>query len=157
MPTAGRPPKPIEQKRLVGTLRADRLPNGEPLQIIQLEGIPEPPEGLQARGLEFWELVFEAGKWIAHQTDRELVRLTAEQIDEREQLRALVIASPEDYRLRSGLRELEKSITSNLALMGFTPADRSRLGFAEIAKKSQLTKLEELMERANQRRMGDNA
>ena len=154
MATAGRPPAPIEQKRLRGTLRPDRLPNGEPLQIVQPEGCPEPPNGLQARGLEFWGVVFEAGRWITHTTDRELVTLTAEQIDEREQLRALVLASPEDYRLRSGLRDLEKSITSNLALMGFTPADRSRLGFAEVAKKTQLTKLQELMMRAEDRRTG---
>jgi hypothetical protein len=40
------------------------------------------------------------------------------------------------------LRELEKSIYSNLSLLGFTPTDRSRLGVAEVKK---MSKLEELL------------
>lgn len=149
MATAGRPPVPIEQKRLRGTLRPDRLPNGEPMALLQPQGLPEPPSGLSEAGLDFWSLVYDSGRWISHTTDRTLVSITAELIEEREQLRALVIANPEDYRLRSGLRDLEKSLTSNLALMGFTPADRSRLGFAEVKKEN---KLEELMRRVEERR-----
>jgi hypothetical protein len=49
--------------------------------------------------------------------------------------------NPKDRR---GLRELEKSIYSNLSLLGFTPTDRSRLGVAEVKK---MSKLEELMTR----------
>ena len=149
MATAGRPPVPIEQKRLRGTLRTDRLPNGEPMPLLQPQGLPEPPSELSEAGLDFWFLVYEAGRWISHTTDRTLVTISAELIEEREQLRALVLANPEDYRLRSGLRELEKALTSNLALMGFTPADRSRLGFAEVKKEN---KLEELMRRVEERR-----
>lgn len=151
MATNGRPPVPIEQKRLRGTLRADRLPNGEPLQIIQPEGLPEPPRGLGEKGLEFWGLAYSEGRWISHQTDRTLVSLTAELIEEREQLRALVMATPEDYRLRSGLRDLEKALTSNLGQMGFTPAERSRLGFAEVKKEG---KLEALMRMRDERFKG---
>jgi hypothetical protein len=149
MATAGRPPVPIEQKRLRGTLRSDRLPNGEPSTLLQVQGLPEPPATLTEKGLEFWELVYNSGRWISHTTDRTLVEITSDLIEEREQLRALVLDNPEDYRLRSGLRELEKSLTSNLALMGFTPADRSRLGFAEVKKEN---KLEELMRRVEERR-----
>ncbi len=86
-------------------------------------------------------MVYDSGRWISQETDRTLVTLTAELIEEREQLRALVISKPEDYRLRSGLRELEKALTSNLSLLGFTPADRSRLGFAEIKKENKLDAL----------------
>lgn len=150
MTTAGRPPVPIEQKRLRGTLRADRLPNGEPVALTQSPEPPEPPENLGEKGREFWALVYDqGGRWISHSTDRLLVTMACEQVEEREQLRALVIASPDDHRLRSGLRDLEKALTSNLALMGFTPADRSRLGFAEVKRES---KLEELMRRAEERR-----
>jgi hypothetical protein len=151
MATAGRPPVPIERKRLTGTLRADRLPNGKPIELEQTEGLPEPPGGLGDVGLEFWSLVYGSARWISHTTDRTLITLTAELVEEREQLRALVLANPEDYRLRSGLRELEKALTSNLALMGFTPADRSRLGFAEVKKAN---KLEELMRRVEEHRGG---
>jgi hypothetical protein len=42
------------------------------------------------------------------------------------------------------LAEIEKQITQNLSLLGFTPTDRSRLGLAEIKAKS---KLQELMEK----------
>jgi hypothetical protein len=40
------------------------------------------------------------------------------------------------------LRELEKSIRSNLSVLGFTPTDRMKLGVAEVQK---MSKLEELM------------
>lgn len=147
--TAGRPATPIERKRQLGTLRNDRLPN-QPIEMNQASEPPEPPSILGKSGREFWELVYEqGGRWISHKTDRLLVTLAAQQVDEREQLRSLVIESPEDHRLRSGLRDLEKALTSNLALMGFTPADRSRLGFAEVKRES---KLEELMRRAEERR-----
>jgi hypothetical protein len=119
------------------------------MPLLQPQGLPEPPRELSEAGLDFWFLAYEAGRWISHTTDRTLVTLSAELIEEREQLRALVLANPEDYRLRSGLRELEKALTSNLALMGFTPADRSRLGFAEVKKEN---KLEELMRRVEERR-----
>jgi hypothetical protein len=117
----------------------------------QPEGSPEPPVGLGDKGLEFWGLVHSAGRWISHTTDRTLVTIAAEQIEEREQLRALVMEQPENARLRSGLRDLEKALTSNLALMGFTPADRSRLGFAEVKVES---KLEQLMKLRDERRAG---
>ena len=146
--TNGRPPIPLEQKRLRGTLRNDRLPNGQPLTVVQLEGIPEPPSGLGEVGLEFWALAHSAGHWISHTTDRQLVTMACQQIEEREQLRALVVENPEDNRLRSSLRDLEKAVTTSLALMGFSPADRSRLGLVEVRKES---KLEELMRRKEER------
>lgn len=146
--TNGRPPIPLEQKRLRGTLRNDRLPNGQPMTLVQTEGVPEPPRGLGITGLEFWALAHNSGHWISHTTDRQLVTLASEQIEEREQLRALVLANPEDHRLRGGLRDLEKAITTSLALMGFSPADRSRLGLVEVKKEG---KLEELLRRKQER------
>jgi len=74
------------------------------------------------------------------------VTMTAQQFDERETLRAIVSEQPENPRLRSGLRDLEKAITSNLAQMGFTPSDRSRLGFAEVKKEGKLEQLRRMME-----------
>jgi hypothetical protein len=142
MPT-GRPATPIERKRAIGTLRNDRLPN-QPIVITQSETPPEPPGDLGGEGLKFWEQVFTAAPWISHKTDLALVTMTAQQFDERETLRAIVSEQPEHPRSRSGPRELEKAITSNLAQMGFTPSDRSRLGFAEVKKEG---KLEELLRR----------
>jgi hypothetical protein len=42
------------------------------------------------------------------------------------------------------LRELDRTIVSNLSLLGFSPTDRMRLGIAEVKKQSRL---EELMAR----------
>ena len=144
MPT-GRPATPIERKRAIGTLRNDRLPN-QPIAITQPETPPQPPVDLGGEGLKFWEQVFTAAPWISHRTDLALVTMTAQQFDERDALRTLVSEQPENPRLRSGLRELEKAITGNLAQMGFTPSDRSRLGFAEIKKESKLDELRRKVE-----------
>jgi hypothetical protein len=74
--------------------------------------------------------------------------MTAEAITERESLRGLVAANPDNPKARSGLRELERQIISQLALLGFTPSDRARLGIAEVKKES---KLEELLRRKAER------
>jgi hypothetical protein len=64
--------------------------------------------------------------------------MTTQQLDERSTLRAIVAEQPGNPRWTSGLRELEKAIPGNVAHMGFTSSDRSRLGFAEIQKESKL-------------------
>jgi hypothetical protein len=74
--------------------------------------------------------------------------MTAEAITEREALRDFVSREPENSKARSGLRELERQIVSQLALLGFTPSDRARLGIAEVKKES---KLEELLRRKAER------
>jgi len=142
---AGRPATPIERKRALGTLRNDRLPN-QPVLITQALEPPEPPETLSSSGQEFWRRVFQYAPWISHTSDLLIVQLAAEQIDEREQLRAQVLEQPDNIRLRSGLRELEKALVGTLARMGFTPSDRSRLGFAEVKKESKLEELRRKLE-----------
>jgi hypothetical protein len=65
------------------------------------------------------------------------VQLVAEQFDERAKLRNLVETGgvPRD---RSGLRELEKQITGNLAALGLNPSERARLGFALVKTEGKL-------------------
>jgi 5-formyltetrahydrofolate cyclo-ligase len=74
--------------------------------------------------------------------------MTAEAISEREALRELVAEIPENLKARSALRDLERQIISQLALLGFSPSDRARLGIAEVKKES---KLEELLRRKAER------
>ena len=50
--------------------------------------------------------------------------------------------------LLMSLIDLEKQIESNLGLLGFTPADRTRLGLAEVVK---TTKLDEMLRRRRER------
>ena len=70
--------------------------------------------------------------------------MTAEQLDRRETLRDALVEEPTENAVLMRLGELEKSIASNLGLLGFTPSDRTRLGLAEVKAQS---KLEQLMER----------
>jgi len=138
----GRPPKPIEQKKLVGTYRPDRVPLDP--SATTLERASEPPKPIRPlgeAGAAFWQSIWATGvNWIAPQTDIHLVQLVAEQFDERDNLRALVLADsvPRD---RSGLRELEKQLTGNLAALGLNPSERARLGFAVVKTESKLAEL----------------
>ena len=72
------------------------------------------------------------------------MELTAELMDERQELRSLTDQQPENTRLRAALRQLDKQLVTNLSLLGFTPSDRSRLGLVQVKTRS---KLQELMER----------
>lgn len=149
MPGPGRPPKPIEQKRLLGNPGHRPLPKEGELQVLErAEGIPEPERPLGTYGRKLWDRVWSNGiNWLSPVTDTELLLMTCEMIDERWNLRAKVIKDgvPADGRRLDRLSQL---IISNLSLLGFTPADRTRLGVAEVKAKS---KLEELMARRAER------
>jgi hypothetical protein len=139
---AGRPTKPIEQKRLIGNPGKRALPEQSAIMLIpQATKTPEPARPLLKYGQELWDRVWESGiNWISPNTDLEILLMTCELIDERWNLRVRVMTdnNPKDRR---GLRELDKQIVSNLGLLGFTPSDRSRLGVAEVKKMSKLESL----------------
>jgi hypothetical protein len=153
MSQVGRPVKPLEHKRLIGTLRPDRLPPNAPLMTLRepLEA-PRAPEALEGAGLEFWGSVWRT-PWVSQTSDYWLVLMTSEALCEREALRELVLAQPDNPKARSGLRELERQLVSNLGLLGFTPSDRARLGLAEVKKES---KLEALLAKKAQRELERN-
>lgn len=138
--TTGRPPKPIEQKKRLGTYR----PSRSPIALADSQALPaatEPPiptSPLGETGLAFWNSIWATGvSWIAPQTDIHLVQLVAEQFDERASLReqVLTLKAPRD---RIALRELEKQLTSNLAALGLNPSERARLGFAFVKTENAL-------------------
>lgn len=143
---AGRPSKPIEQKRMLGNPGKRALPSNA-LEIAAVTQIPEPSRPLLKYGQELWDKVWQMGAtWISANTDSELLLMTCEMIDERWNLRVKVMQS-DDYKLRRGLRELDRQIVSNLSLLGFTPADRSKLGVAEVKAASRLEEL--MLRKAN--------
>lgn len=144
MATMGRPPKPIEQKRLTGNPGKRALPDRAVVQLIErAEQIPEPGRPLLRYGRELWDKIWEAGiNWISPTTDMELLLMTCELVDERWNLRIKVMQN-DDGRMRRGLRELDRLIIGNLSLLGFTPSDRSRLGMAEVKAQSKYQKLME--------------
>jgi len=146
---AGRPSKPIEQKRLLGNPGKRALPDQNEVVLLDpVDETPEPPRPLLKYGRDLWDRVWGIGAtWVSDKTDIELLVMTCEMIDERWNLRVKVMQN-DDARMRRGLRELDRQIVSNLSLLGFTPSDRSRLGVAEVKAKS---KLEELMARNEDR------
>jgi hypothetical protein len=146
---AGRPSKPIEQKRLLGNPGKRALPDEGSITLIPMaSATPEPTRPLLKYGRELWDKVWDTGiNWISPNTDTELLLMTCEMIDERWNLRVRVMTD-NDPKDRRGLRELDRAIVSNLSLLGFSPSDRSRLGIAEVKK---MSKLEELMARKAQR------
>lgn len=145
----GRPPKPNEVKRKLGNPGKRALPSQAEVQLFEpVSSIPEPARPLLKYGQEFWDKVWANGlQWISPNTDAELLLMTCELIDERWNLRVRVLQS-NDWRERKALRDLDRSIVSNLSLLGFTPADRSRLGVAEV---KAISKMEALKRRQVER------
>ena len=138
----GRPPKPIEIKRLTGNPGKRPLPEGNTLVLLpSAYEMPEPARPLLNPGRELWERIWDMGtSWISPQSDVELLLMTCELVDERWNLRIKVMKDnrPEERR---GLRELDKQLVHNLSLLGFSPTDRSKLGFAEVKRQSKLEEL----------------
>jgi hypothetical protein len=142
-------PLPNELKAKRGTLRPDRLGDSS-LRVSLMQGpLPDAPKELGFQGSTLWSTVLtEASAWVSYKIDTQLLRIVCEQLDERESLKGLVSENPEQPRLRSALRELEKAIQSNLSTLGLTPSDRARLGFVMV---KQENKLEELMRKRDER------
>jgi hypothetical protein len=146
---AGRPSKPTEIKRKLGNPGRRPLPDTSVVQYLeQTVSIPDPARPLLKYGKEFWDKVWGSGlSWISANTDAELLLMTCELVDERWNLRVRVMQS-NDWRERRALRELDDRIIRNLSLLGFTPADRSKLGVAEV---KAISKMEALKRRADER------
>lgn len=139
--TAGRPRKPVELRRAEGNPGKRKLPDSDVAIIERVDGIPEPTRPLMKYGMELWDRIWNTGAiWISDRTDIELLMMTCEMIDERWNLRVRVMQT-NDAKMRRGLRELDKQIVSNLSLLGFTPADRARLGWAEVKTRSRLEEI----------------
>lgn len=111
-------------------------------------GYIEPFRPLEFAGKQLWDAAMITGQnWIARNSDTHLLMMTCEQLDRREEIRSLILET-RDWHLYKQLNDLERLITSNLGLLGFTPSDRTRLGLAEVKAQS---KLEELMARKEKR------
>lgn len=83
-----------------------------------------------------WDRIWTAGaNWLGELIDADQVLLVCEQVDERQALRVEVLRD-KDWRARAGLRALERQITEGLAVLGFNPVDRSRLGTAKTVKRT---------------------
>lgn len=139
------PPKPAEMKRLLGNPGKAKLPK----EVAYIEGgYVEPARPLDWAGKQLWDAAMTTGgNWIARNSDTQLLLMTCEQMDRRTGLIDKITESG-DWRMYRALHDLEKMISGNLSMLGFTPTDRTRLGLAEVKARS---KLEELMARKDKR------
>jgi hypothetical protein len=139
---AGRPPKPTELKRALGNPGKRPLPDQKTIVALPaITSIPETSRPLGSYGKQFWDRVWQMGSsWISSNTDYETMLMTAEMIDERWNLRVKVMTDGQP-RDRRALRDLDRAIQTQLASLGLTPADRSRLGVAEVKKMSKIAEL----------------
>ena len=143
------PGKPAEIKRKLGSKGYSKDMPENVVVLPAITAIPEPLKPLSGSGLDLWDRTWSRGfSWLSANTDIQLLQITCEQLDERDILRAYVLDNVEAWHERSALRELEKSIRSNLSLLGFTPTDRMKLGVAEIKAE---TKMEQLRKRQAER------
>jgi hypothetical protein len=147
MAQRGRPPKPLEQKKLLGNPGKRALPEEAELQQLpRVNGIPDPPRPLLNPGRELWERSWSLGAdWISPDFDVELLLMTCEMVDERWNLRIKAMNN-DDLAMGRRVDRLAGLIRENLSLLGFTPVDRTRLGVARVKARS---KLEDLIARAN--------
>lgn len=138
----GRPPRPLEEKIRLGN--PGKRPMPDRATLVQLPATPEPPEPhrpLGAAGRDVWDRVWQsAATWLALDIDAEQVLLTCEQIDERQALRLIVLREGH-WRDRAALRALDAQIMTGLAVLGFNPVERGRLGVAEVKRASKLDDL----------------
>jgi hypothetical protein len=153
MPT---PPKPIEIKRKIGNPSGRPLPElSTTIPLPQSDEPPLPHRPLDVEGMRMWNHVWSIGRtWISAYSDAEHLMLLCETIDERQQLRNLVLSGEAHWRERVALRAIDTQVASMLAMMGFNPAQRSRLGVAEIKRESVLDQLIAKREADRIKRMG---
>lgn len=160
---AGRPQKPLEQKRLTGrTPDTDSggRPIGKTLTLVEkTTTVPEQPEGLRARGQVEWAKIWESGSaWLHPDQDYPWIEQIARAWDDIETFRAVVEhdglvqtgsqGQPVAHPLIAEIRRCEDTIRKCLSVIGFSPSDRARLGLAELQRQS---KLQEMMAKSQGR------
>lgn len=157
MASVGRPPKPNEQKRRLGNPGRRDLPSAS--EVSALEPLREPvPPNLGPAGAELWEAVTSAATaWLAPSDSLTLLML-CELYDRRDQMKRelaageFLIMRPDGHLVGNPLVQMlatvEKQITELAASLGLTPADRTRMGLAEVKAKNAF---EELLAKRQQR------
>jgi hypothetical protein len=136
------PPKPAELKMITGNPGKRAIRTNDAIAPLEY-GYRPPLRELGPVGKQFWDSIFDAGEiWISIKTDSELVQLVCEQLDRRELIKDQIKADPTDPTWYRQANEVEKAIVQGLSLLGFSPADRTRLGLVSAKTK---TKLEEII------------
>ena len=148
----GRPPVPNERKKLRGNPGKRAIPKGmAQLVPASASAIVAPPEHLGAAGKEIWQRVAEyANTWVGN-SDLAALRLLAEAADRRAHLMERLAADGWTLLTDKGyayahpaagmLATTETEMRKWMSVLGLTPADRSKLGVAEVKARSALEEL----------------
>jgi P27 family predicted phage terminase small subunit len=150
----GGTPKPLETKRLLGNPGKRPLPNAAtPGTALEVVGdIPAAPPGLEGKGLESWNRLWDAGKaHLSARADYVLMEQLCWALDEKHELRCWLAEDRMNrswYTTANGqtvthpsvkrTEQLDAQCTSWLAQLGFTPSDRARLGLLEVRTPDEL-------------------
>jgi hypothetical protein len=138
------PPKPAELKVLQGNPGQHKIKVSADAAPVPY-GKVDPLRPLDWAGQQLWDSVFGAGElWVSNRTDIQLLQLVCEQLDRKVRIESYIAEKPDEWHMFKQLNDLERLIQSNLSLLGFTPADRTRLGLVSAKTKS---KLEDLLAR----------
>ena len=106
------------------------MPRKRPVAVPKPALVATPtsvPAGLGEAGQAAWVRTWADTPWLTD-ADHGVVLLLAESEDERQALRACVMAGTGTWRDRVALRQLDGQIRAYLTLLGLTPMARHRLG-----------------------------
>jgi P27 family predicted phage terminase small subunit len=150
MTRPGPKPKPTELKRLTGNPGKRRPPTR--ITVLPPTDAPPPPPQLAEAGREAWATYWTHGRaWLAP-TDRPIITRLCELLDVRAEIAARMASEgllqvSEDtgrsfgHRLLNDWRGLNRDIAELEDRCGLNPAERSRLGVAEVRVASELDQL----------------
>jgi P27 family predicted phage terminase small subunit len=147
----GRIPKPVEVKRRLGNPGKRALPAAA-VALKPSVGVPSLPATLGTHGRAAWNRLWAAGQnWLSPVTDIDVLTRLCEAHDERAHLKGVLDEDGPFATSQKGaavshpavaqLRALEALMTTWESLCGFTPADRGRLGSAEVKTADTLDRI----------------
>lgn len=149
--------KPNELKRKLGNPGKQKLPELATITILP-QVSDQAPAHLTPEAQKLWTDIRGIATWIGN-TDRSILTLLCEKLDRRNEYIAklqsmdLVLYTDKGYAYANPvvgmLSTIENEITKLFSLLGLTPADRSKLGVAEVQAMSAIDKLME--KRANRK------
>ena len=146
-PTAGRPPKPIELKRLLGNPGNRPLPDLNNITHLPMaKEIPPAPENLGEAGKKLWDRAWGiAVTWLSPVSDIDTIENASRLADATEAARVRYMATTEPADAKAYVA-INKAYTDALTSLGFDPISRSRLGVAEVRAATSIDKLLERRE-----------
>ena len=141
-PTAGRPPKPNEIKRLMGNPGGRPLPDLNVISHLPMaKEIPTPPENLNKSGLDLWNRAWGVAiTWLSPVSDIEAIKNSCHLADANEAARDRYMISTEPADAKAYVA-INRAYTDSLTSLGFDPVSRTRLGVAEVRAATSIDKL----------------